>query len=189
MSILDADINIPLGSVEDNSTSLRPWVNTRMSSYELRKAFGLPMYDEYRLERHSQYHEISHYTLINRARAKLMDAFKDIPIDMLSGGMIISTLAMADIKADAIMAYPYNRNVDYRNPERSHLIFELYRLNKRGRLKAFASIEVIDHFANASKWRCVYGMWSGYKKNAGEVSRAYHWGLPIYQAPRTHILQ
>ena len=189
MSILDENINISLGSVEDNSTSLRPWINNRLSSFLLRKIFGLPMYDEYQLERYNVHHEIDHYTLINRAGAKLMGAFKDMPIDMLTGEMIVSTFAMHDIRVDAVMVCPYNRNIDYRNPERSHLVFELYRLNKRGHLKSFASIEVLDHFANASKWRCIYGMWSGYKKNAGEVSRPFRWGLPIYQAPRTHILQ
>lgn len=189
MSILDNDINISLGSVEDNCTSIRPWVNNRMNSYQLRQAFGLPMYDEYQFERYGVHHEISHYTLLSRACSKLAETFKDIPIDMLTGEMITSTLATSDIHVDAVIVYPCRPLTDGRRLERTQLIFELYRLNGRGQYKLFAWVEIIDHFANSLKWRHILKMWSGYKKNAGQISKKYRWGFPIYQAPRTHILQ
>ena len=189
MSVLSEDLNITLGTIEDNCTSIRPWVNNTLDSFMLRKIFSLPMYDEYQLKRYGGYVEIDHYTLINRAGAKLIDVFKGMNIEDLTGPLIASTLEMADIHVDTIVCNNHGKQFDDRQPMRSQLIFELYRYNKRGRLKMFAWLEVVDHFYNREKWMGVWRMWSGYKKNAGQISRNWSWGLPIYQAPRTHILQ
>lgn len=186
MSILNEDINITLGTVGENCVSVAPRINNKLESFQLRKIFGLPMYDQWRLERTDEHIEISHDGLQKMAHQALINVFTEMPVELLTGPGIISELAMHNINIDGIMmtSLAMRWSDDPRSSYRTTINFGLYKLNKRGQYKKVANVAIEDHFAHYEFWVGVAQMWAGYPRNGGQFRGRNKWGQIIYQVPK-----
>lgn len=186
MSVLDKDINITLGTVGDQCTSISPRINEKLSSFQLRRIFGGPMYDSYQLERHGIYREVCYDALRRLAHQKLIDVFTEMLVEQMTGPAMIAELEMHDIKIDgiAITNFASTWKDDPRATTRSILTFELYALNGRGQYKKVAQVAIDDHWANANLWAGVARIWMQYPRNGGQFHGKGKWGRHIYQAPK-----
>lgn len=186
MSLLDKDINITLGPVGDNCVSVAPRINYKLNSFQLRKVFGLPMYDKYQLEHCGERYKIEHDALQRLAHQKLIDAFVEMPVELLTGPGITSELVMHDINIDGIMmsSTAMQWSDDSRVSYRTTINFGLYKLNKRGQYKKVANVAIEDHFVNYGLWIGVAKMWSNYPRNGGQFHGRNKWGQIIYQVPK-----
>lgn len=185
MSILNENINITLGSVGDNCTSIGPRINEKLSSFQLRRIFGGPMYDSYQLEHNGIYREVQYDALRRLAHQKLIDVFSEMLVEQLTGPAMIAELSMHDVRIDgiAITYFTSQFKDDPRSTIRTILTFELFALNGRGQYKKVAQVAIDDHWANSKLWASVARVWMGYPKNGGQFHGKGKWGRHIYQAP------
>lgn len=183
MSLLNENLDITLGEVQDHCVSISARINENLDSSILRKVFSLPIYDEIQNKYWDIYKEIGHETLMRRAQQKLMDVFAEMNIEELTGSGIVWNLALNDVHIDGIVMSLFSSFwPDERSSTRTTIAFELYRLNKRNQYKKVAKVHIEDHFANAGLWRCIGKMWSQYPKNGGQFHGKGRWGWPIYQS-------
>lgn len=183
MSLLDENLNITLGKVQDNCSSIGPFIYNTVDSKALRTIFELPLYDETQLKFWKIHKEISHDGLSRRAHQRLMDAFANMDMENLTGSGILWELELNNIHIDGVIAKFYNCHDDPRSDLRTTATFELYRLNKRNQYKIVAKVAIADHWAHCDLWRGIARIWSEYPKNGGQFHGKNRWGLPYYQRP------